>query len=70
MTAPKKASGTKPKGFPGQGHLITFQVRDLAETRTRLCDAGLAPTPIETHPWGATVMYLDDPEGNRLEFWC
>ncbi len=54
----------------GEGHLITFQVRNLAETRTRLCSAGLAPTPIETHPWGANVMYLDDPEGNRLEFWC
>jgi len=64
------AGRTTKNSSQGQGHLITFQVRDLAETRTLLCGAGLAPTPIETHPWGATVMYLDDPEGNRLEFWC
>lgn len=54
----------------GQGHLITFQVHNLEETRIQLCRAGLAPTPIETHTWGEKVMYLTDPEGNQLEFWC
>ncbi len=64
------ATRTTKNSSGAQGHLITFQVRDLKETRIWLCCAGLAPTPIETHPWGAKVMYLDDPEGNRLEFWC
>jgi predicted enzyme related to lactoylglutathione lyase len=54
----------------GQGHLITFQVKDMKETRSRLCRAGLNPTPVITHAWGAKVMYLTDPEGNCLEFWC
>jgi predicted enzyme related to lactoylglutathione lyase len=54
----------------GQGHLITFQVKDMAETRARLCRAGLNPTPVTPHAWGADVMYLIDPEGNCLEFWC
>lgn len=42
----------------------------VSVARSRLCRNGLAPTPIKTHPWGANVMYLNDPEGNRLEFWC
>ncbi len=63
------ADQTTKNSSQGQGHLITFQVRDLAETRTLLCGAGLAPTPIEIHPWGAKVMYLNDPESNLLEFW-
>ena len=54
----------------GKGHLITFQVKNLEETRSRLGRAGLHPTPITTHAWGAKVMYLTDPEGNCLEFWC
>jgi predicted enzyme related to lactoylglutathione lyase len=54
----------------GQGHLITFQVKDMTETRSRLKQAGLNPTPVTPHAWGADVMYLTDPEGNCLEFWC
>ncbi len=54
----------------GQGHLITFQVKDIKKTRSRLCRAGLNPTPVSTHAWGAEVIYLTDPEGNCLEFWC
>jgi len=54
----------------GQGHLITFQVKDMTKTRSRLRQAGLNPTPVTPHAWGADVMYLTDPEGNCLEFWC
>ncbi len=64
------ANHTTRKTSRGQGHLITFQVKDMAETRSRLCRAGLNPTPVTTHAWGADVMYLTDPEGNCLEFWC
>jgi catechol-2,3-dioxygenase len=54
----------------GQGHLITFKVKDMEETRSRLLRAGLNPTPVTSHVWGAEVMYLNDPEGNCMEFWC
>ncbi len=64
------ACRTAKNSSRGEGHLITFQVHNLEETRSRLCRNGLAPTPIKTHPWGARVMYLNDPGGNRLEFWC
>ncbi len=63
-------SRTTRNSSRGEGHLITFQVTDLEKTRNRLCRNGLAPSPIESHTWGAAVMYLTDPEGNRLEFWC
>lgn len=63
------ASRTTWETTRGQGHLITFQVKDMEETRSQLCRAGLNPTPITTHAWGAKVMYLTDPEGNCLEFW-
>lgn len=64
------ASRTTRDTTRGQGHLITFQVKDISETRFRLCRAGLNPTPVTTHAWGVDVMYLTDPEGNCLEFWC
>lgn len=53
----------------GQGLTITLQVADLPATRQQLMDNGLLPTEIRPHAWGATVMYLVDPEGNRLEYW-
>jgi catechol-2,3-dioxygenase len=64
------ASRTTRDTTRGQGHLITFQVKDMTETRSRLRQAGLNPTPVTPHAWGAEVMYLTDPEGNCLEFWC
>lgn len=63
------ANRTTRKTTRGKGHLITFQVKDMEETRSRLCRAGLNPTPVTPHAWGAEVMYLTDPEGNCLEFW-
>lgn len=54
----------------GQGVTVTFQVADIEQTRQYLQESGLQPTPIKDHAWGARVMYLHDPEGHRLEFWC
>jgi predicted enzyme related to lactoylglutathione lyase len=64
------AGRTTREATRGKGHLITLQVKDMEKTRSRLCRAGLNPTPVSTHAWGAEVMYLTDPEGNCLEFWC
>jgi catechol-2,3-dioxygenase len=53
----------------GKGLTIAMRVDDIQETRSILEEAGLHPTAIKDHPWGAKVIYLHDPEGNRLEFW-
>ncbi len=53
----------------GKGLTITMRVDDIEETRSILKETGLNPTSIKDHPWGAKVIYLLDPEGNRLEFW-
>lgn len=61
---------TSMRSSSGQGLTITFRVEDLESARQRLIAAGLQPTPIEQHTWGAQVMYLHDPEGTRLEYWA
>ncbi len=53
----------------GQGLTITLRVDDIEKTRAFLEEAGVHPTPIRDHPWGAKVVYIYDPEGHRLEFW-
>jgi predicted enzyme related to lactoylglutathione lyase len=53
----------------GKGHTITMRVDDIGETRSVLEEAGISPAPVKDHPWGARVIYIYDPEGNRLEFW-
>lgn len=30
---------------------------------------GLEDSVIKDHPWGAQVIHIHDPEGNRVEFW-
>jgi predicted enzyme related to lactoylglutathione lyase len=53
----------------GKGITIAMEVDDIAETYSVLKETGLHPTAIRDHPWGAKVLYIYDPEGNRLEFW-
>ena len=57
------------KSSKGQGLTITLEVEDIDAVRAELVERGLLPTQIRTHAWGAKVMYLVDPEGNRLEYW-
>lgn len=52
----------------GKGITISLQVADIEQTRSDLMKAGVTPTPIKVI-WGAKVIYVHDPEGNRLEFW-
>ncbi len=53
----------------GAGITITMQVDDIETTHLYLNEAGLNPTPIKDHAWGARVIHIYDPEGHRLEFW-
>jgi catechol 2,3-dioxygenase-like lactoylglutathione lyase family enzyme len=52
----------------GKGITVSLQVSDIELTRNELIDAGITPTPIK-EVWGSKVIYVHDPEGNRLEFW-
>lgn len=54
----------------GRGLTLTFEVEDLKSTHQLLSDAGLNPPPVRKHGWGAEVIRIHDPEGNRLEFWA
>jgi len=53
----------------GKGLTITMEVDDIETTHLYLNEVGLDPTPIKDHAWGARVIHIYDPEGNRLEFW-
>jgi predicted enzyme related to lactoylglutathione lyase len=53
----------------GKGITITMEVDDIKATHSYLKEAGLSPTKIIDHIWGSRVIYIYDPEGNRLEFW-
>jgi catechol 2,3-dioxygenase-like lactoylglutathione lyase family enzyme len=63
------ASHTSFKSCEGKGLTLSFEVDDLTEIHGQLQKAELNPEPIRKHPWGARVIYINDPEGNRIEFW-
>ena len=53
----------------GAGVTITMKVDNIEEVHVYLIEAGLNPTPIIDHKWGAKVIHVLDPEGHRLEYW-
>lgn len=53
----------------GAGLTLTLQVDDLEAAWARAVDAGIGPTDVQDHPWGAKVFYLYDPDGRRIEVW-
>lgn len=52
----------------GKGITISLQVDDIEQMRSDLMEAQITPTPLKV-VWGSKVIYVHDPEGNRLEFW-
>ena len=62
-------SRTSIKSSGGQGLTITFEVEDIEATHVFLTEAGCRPRLIKNHAWGASVIHIYDPQGNRLEFW-
>lgn len=57
------------KSSAGKGITLSLEVEDIARERTEIAEHGVTPTPIKKHAWGANVFYINDPEGNRIEFW-
>ena len=54
--------------WPRTGITLSWRVTDLAATRTRLVQNGLAPTEMRS-VGDAVACYLTDPEGHRIEIW-
>ncbi len=63
------AARTSRGSCEGKGITLTLQVNDIERAHARLQAMGLNPPGIREHPWGGRVVYIFDPEGNRLEFW-
>lgn len=57
------------KGCGGKGVTLSLEVQDIHAVWERMRNNGLLPTEIRSHPWGAQVFYLFDPEGHRIEVW-
>lgn len=53
-------------GDPGTS-LHTVLVADLDSFLRRMRDAGIALGPIETNGAGVRSVYIEDPDGNRLQ---
>ena len=52
----------------GQGITLSWQIPNLESVHADLLDQNVTVSPI--HPkWGASVFYLHDPEGHRIELW-
>jgi len=63
-------SRTTMSSAGGDGITLSFQVDDIEAVQRRLTRKGLSPTGILPGVMGADVVYIRDPEGTRLEFWC
>jgi len=57
------------KSCGGRGVTLALEVGDIGAVRTDTQRLGLKPTAIKKHPWNASVFYLFDPEGHRIEIW-
>lgn len=53
----------------GRGVTVTLKVGDRAAAQRTLRERGLSPGEIRMHSFGADVFYLNDPDGNRIEYW-
>lgn len=52
----------------GQGITLSWQISNLSEMRTMLIMQGISVSEIRKK-WGASLFYLSDPEGHRIELW-
>lgn len=62
-------SRTSIESNDGKGITLTFEVDDIQGTCTKLVKMGLEDVRVKEHSWGAQVIHVYDPEGNRVEFW-
>ena len=61
------ARTTIPSG-KGEGITLSWQVEDVREARDRLVSMGVETSPVEWQ-YGAWVIFICDPSGNRIELW-
>lgn len=62
------ASRTSIDSSDGKGITISMKVDDIYATYDTLKAKGIQQIIIKEQ-WGSKVIYLYDPDGNRLEFW-
>jgi catechol 2,3-dioxygenase-like lactoylglutathione lyase family enzyme len=55
-------------GVEGQGITLSWQAASLSEIRTTLASQGVVVGEVLSK-WGASLFYLHDPEGHRIELW-
>jgi catechol 2,3-dioxygenase-like lactoylglutathione lyase family enzyme len=56
------------KSVSGQGITLSWQVGDLQAIYQLLTERGVELGPIR-EKWAASLCYLHDPEGHRIELW-
>jgi catechol-2,3-dioxygenase len=56
------------KSGAGKGITISLQVADVVQAQAELTEADISSSPIK-EVWGSKAIYVQDPEGNRIEFW-
>jgi catechol 2,3-dioxygenase-like lactoylglutathione lyase family enzyme len=52
----------------GQGITLSWQIPNVQETHAAFVEQNVAVSPIRKK-WGASLFYLHDPEGHRIELW-
>jgi len=52
----------------GQGITLSWQVSNLSEMHAAFVKRGITVSEVR-RKWGATLFYLHDPEGHRIELW-
>ena len=57
------------KSSSGAGITLSLRIHDIQSQRELLINKGVDTPEIKLHAWGASVLYIYDPEGNRIEFW-
>ena len=62
------AGRTSVPAGKGDGITLSWQVEDVREARDRLIAMGVETSPVEWR-YGAWVVFLRDPAGNRIELW-
>ena len=56
------------KSSGGKGITISLKVDDIKTMYSDMVESGINPSPIK-NLWESRLFYINDPEGNRIEFW-
>lgn len=56
------------KSVNGQGITLSWMVLNLQDMHHMFVQQGITVSPIR-EKWGASLFYLHDPEGHRIELW-